>query len=198
MTKDDIARLLHLFKEPFAQRHWTNLHGILTRAELDARKTQGAYAEAANSLSYLAEIFNNYDEFTPQNVMVEYFSPGVDEIPMKKNPYQASSPDWAYLATFTHDLEHTNLTRRNIIHGEDWIKSTWTDCRKYLHQMFVNYNRSGQHDDDMDEWGSEKELRRWTRAATWKPSNSGSIIRYTSAIIYSIGVLDLCDFESIG
>jgi Fic family protein len=61
MTKDDIARLLHLFKEPFAQRHWTNLHGILTRTELDARKTQGAYAEAANPLSYLAEIFNNYD-----------------------------------------------------------------------------------------------------------------------------------------
>jgi len=196
-TKDDIARLLHLFKEPLAQRHWTNLHRILTRAELDARKATGAYAEAANPLSYLAEIFNNYDEFTPQNVMVEYFSPGVDEIPMKMNPYQASSPEWAYLATFTHDLEPTNLTRRHIIRGEDWIKSTWTDCRKYLHQMFVNYNRSGQHDDDMDEWGSEKELRRWTKAAR-KPSNSGSIIRFMSAMIYSIGVLDLCDFESIG
>ncbi len=128
----------------------------MTRAKLDARKAQGACAEAANPLSHLAERFNDYDEFTPQNVMVEYFSPGVDEIPMKKNPYQASSPDWAYLATFTNDLEPTNLTRRIILCGKDWIKFTWTDCCKYLHQMFVNYNHSGQHNDDMDEWGSEK------------------------------------------
>jgi hypothetical protein len=64
--------------------------------------------------------------------------------------------------------------------------------------MFVNYNRSGQHDDDLDEWGSEKELKRWTRAASWKPAGSTSIIRYTSAMIYSISILDLCDFEAIG
>jgi hypothetical protein len=35
-------------------------------------------------------------------------------------------------------------------------------------------------------------------AATWKPSNSGSIIRFMSTMIYCIGVLDLCDLESIG
>jgi hypothetical protein len=64
--------------------------------------------------------------------------------------------------------------------------------------MFANYHRSGQHDDDVDEWGSEKELKRWTRAASWKPAGSTSIIRYTSAMIYSISVLDLCDFEAIG
>jgi hypothetical protein len=64
--------------------------------------------------------------------------------------------------------------------------------------MFINYNCSGQHDNDKDEWGSEKELRHCTRAATWKPSNSGSIICFTSAMIYSIASLDLCDFEAIG
>jgi hypothetical protein len=35
-TKDDIARLHHLFKDPGAQRHWTNLYAVLGRAELDA------------------------------------------------------------------------------------------------------------------------------------------------------------------
>ena len=84
-----------------------------------------------------------------------------------------------------HPVESTSLSRRNIIRGEDWIKSTWTDCRKYLHQMFTNYNRSGQHDDDKDEWGSEKELRRWSRAAKWNPGNAGSIIRFPSAMISS-------------
>jgi hypothetical protein len=38
-TKDDIVQLLHLFKEPMAQIHWTNLFGILNRAHLDAKKT---------------------------------------------------------------------------------------------------------------------------------------------------------------
>jgi len=64
--------------------------------------------------------------------------------------------------------------------------------------MFINYNRSGQHDDDKDEWGSEKELRRWCRAARWNPHNcsSGCIIRYQTAMIYSVAVLDLSDFDA--
>jgi hypothetical protein len=199
-TKDDIVRLLHLFKEPTAQWHWTNLYGILNRAELDARKAGSVYSEAANPLNNLAEIFNNYDEFTPQNEMVEYESPGMNMRPIKKNPYKPSTSEWAYLSAFTNDLEPTNLSRRTIVRGPDWIKSTWTDCRKYLHQMFINYNRSGQHDDDKDEWGSEKELRRWCRAARWNPHNgsSGCIIRYQTAMIYSVAVLDLSDFEAVG
>lgn len=55
-----------------------------------------------------------------------------------------------------------------------------------------------QHDDDMDEWGSEYELQRWSRAASWKPAGTNSIIRYTSAMIYAIAVMDICDFEAIG
>jgi hypothetical protein len=180
-SKDDIVRLIHLFKEPSVQRHWTNLHGIMKRADLDARKAPAAYAEGANPLSYLAEMFNDYEEFTPQNLMVEYSSPGIHLPPVKKNPYQPSATEWSYLATFAHDLEPTNHTRKHIIRGEDWIKSTWTDCRKYLHQMFINYNRSGQHDDDKDEWGSETELRRWSRAAKWHSlmlvASFGSLVR---------------------
>jgi len=164
----------------------------MTRAELDARKAAPAYAEGANPLMYLAEIFNNYDEFKPQNLMVKYASSGVNQPPVKVTPYQPSTSEWAYLATFTNDLEPTNLSRRNIIRGEDWIKSTWTDCRKYLHQMFTNYNRSGQHDDDKDEWGSEKELRRWSRAAKWNPGNAGSIIRFPSAMILFCPSYDTC------
>jgi hypothetical protein len=56
----------------------------------------------------------------------------------QKIPYQASEAEWAYLANFTHELESTNLPRRGIVRGEDWVKSTWTDCHKYLHQMFTN------------------------------------------------------------
>jgi hypothetical protein len=52
----------------------------------------------------------------------------------------------------------------------------------------------------VDEWGSEKELQRWSRATSWKPNlgSQGTIIRYTSVMIYSIAVLILPDFEGIG
>jgi hypothetical protein len=196
-TKDDIARLLHLFKDPGAQRHWTNLYAVLGRAELDARKASEEYSEDANPLEHLAEMFNDYDTFCPQNVMVQYVA-GPGGSPVKKSPYVASSPEWSYLASFTHELDPCNLTRRNIVRGPDWIKSTWSDVRKYLHQMFTQYHRSGQHDPDMDEWMSDKENRRWARAAGWKAPGTNNVVRHQQAMIYSIAVMDLCDFESIG
>jgi hypothetical protein len=135
-TKDDVAHLLHLFKEPVAQRHWTNLYAVLTRPELDARKSSGEYAEAANPLESLAEIFNDYEDFEPQNLMVKYVTLAAHAPPVKKFPYAASMPEWTYLATFTHDVDPTNRSRSSIIRGPDWIKSTWTEVQKYLHQVY--------------------------------------------------------------
>jgi hypothetical protein len=126
MTKDDIVRLIHLYKEPQAQKHWSNLRRVMTRAELDSRKASAVYNEVASPLTYLAEIFNDYESFRPQNLMVKYVSRGPNEHPVKKMPYQASETEWAYLSNFTHDLEPTNLSRQGIIRGQDWIKATWT------------------------------------------------------------------------
>ena len=70
--------------------------------------------------------------------------------------------------------------------------------RKYLHQVFLGYNRSGQHDDEMGEWCSPKEQEMWVRAAFWKTSGSNTIIRYPTVMVYSIAVLEQSDFESIG
>ena len=68
-SKDDIVRLIHLFKEPSVQSHWTNLHGIMKRAELDAHRAPPANAEGANPLSYLAEVFKDYEGFTPTAII---------------------------------------------------------------------------------------------------------------------------------
>jgi len=196
-TKDDIARLIHLFKEPAAQTHWTNLYSVLSRADLDARKSADVYSEGANPLEHLAEIFNNYETFRPQNVMVKYVDNGSSR-PVKKIPYVASCTDWTYLASFTHEVDPCNLSRSQIIRGPDWIKTTWADCRKYLHQMFTQYNRSGEHDPEKDEWMSEKENRRWARAAGWKSPGTNNVVRHQQAMIYSIAVLDISDFDGIG
>jgi hypothetical protein len=64
--------------------------------------------------------------------------------------------------------------------------------------MFLQDHHSGQNDDDKDEWGSQTEYKHWVHAAHWKNAGSNSVIRYTEAMIYSVAVLDLCDFQSIG
>ncbi len=134
-TKDDIARLIHLFKEPVAQRHWTNHYSVLTHRELNSCKLNTKYSESANPLEFFAQIFNDYDGFQPQNLMVQYTTLSPNSRPVKKCPYVTSSSEWAYLAAFTHDVDPTNVTRRNIIRGPDWIKSTWGEVRRYLHQV---------------------------------------------------------------
>jgi hypothetical protein len=197
-TKDDIARLIHLFKEPSAQVHWSNHFGVLNRAQLDARRSAGAVSEAANPLGCLAAIFNDYDSFTPQNLMVAYTYDRQLKVPVKKVPYQASSEEWSELANHTHDIDPTNLSRRNVLREAGWIKSTWNDCRRFLHQVFQQYNRSGQHDPEKGEWCSEKERQRWIRAALWRSSGSNTIVRYPTVMMYSICILDQGDFEGIG
>jgi hypothetical protein len=64
--------------------------------------------------------------------------------------------------------------------------------------MFLQYNRSSQHDAGQDEWGPDNENRQWARAASWRTPGSNTVIRFQQAMIYLIALLDLSDFESIG
>ncbi len=62
----------------------------------------------------------------------------------------------------------------------------------------MQYNHSGQHDADMGEWCSEKELGHWVRATRYKTAASNTIIRYPTVMVYSICLLDQSNFESVG
>ena len=90
------------------------------------------------------------------------------------------------------------MQRQNIYPDAAWIKSTWTDVRKYLHQVFVQYKRSGQWSGDMGEWCSPEEQKRCLRAAFWKGGSSNTIVLHPTIIIYSIAILEQSDFEAIG
>jgi hypothetical protein len=195
-TKDDIARLIHLFKFPGAQVHWTNHYGVLNRVQLDARRTAGAASDAANPLSCLAEIFNDYAQFTPQNEMVAYEADPVSGKPRKKTPWESNGEEWEELSVQTYDIDPYNLGRRHIYRDAAWIKSTWNDVRKYLYQVFQQYNRSGQCSGDMGEWCSP-EQQRWVRAAFWKGGSTITMVHFPTVMIYSIAVLQQGDFEGI-
>ncbi len=191
-----MARLIHLYKDPGAQVHWNNYYRSLNRRELNARKSVGANSEAANPLGCLTEMFNDYEGSQPQNLMVEYIN-GPNNCPIKKFPFKPSSDEWAELACHTHDIEPTNLSRKNIIRDESWIKALWNDVRKWLHAVFVMCNHSGQHDPDFGEWCSPNEMQRWVRASLYKTNGSNTIVRFQTAMIYSIAVLEERDFDKL-
>jgi hypothetical protein len=60
------------------------------------------------------------------------------------------------------------------------------------------YNRYGQHDPDFGEWCSPNEMQRWVRASLYKTNGSNTVVRFQTAMIYSIAVLEERDFDSIG
>jgi hypothetical protein len=100
---------MHLYKYPGAQMHWTNYYVVLSRAQLDARRSTGIQAEAANALSCLAAGYHDYEGFTPQKAMVAYVYDPTMQTAIK-NPYEPSEDEWANLATHTHDIKHMNLS----------------------------------------------------------------------------------------
>jgi hypothetical protein len=197
-TKDEIARLIRLFKHPDAQVYWSNHYGVLNRVQLDASRTAGPASDAANPLSCLAEIYNDYEQFQPQNLMVAYVNDPGTEKPAKKNPWEPSSEEWEELAIQTYDIEPTNITRRNIYRDASWMKSTWNDMRKYFFQVFTQYDRSGQCSGVIGEWCSSEEQQRWLRAAFWNDGATNTIARFPTVMIYSIAVLEEGDFQGIG
>jgi len=85
-----------------------------------------------------------------------------------------------------------------VVRDSAWIKSTWNDVRRYLHAVFVMYNQSGQHDPDMGEWCSPKEQEHWVRASLNKTNGNNTTVRFPTVMIYSTGILEEADFESLG
>lgn len=173
---------MHLYKEPSAQQYWTKFNGAnIARSELDARKSGSSLSEAANPLDSLADLFNNYEDFTPQHAMLEYTCR--DGNPFRVVPYKANSPEWEQVIDEVHDIEPNNIRRSEILRDGAWIKLHWSELRKCLHDVFLIYNRSGQHSVDKDDWGSEVEIDRWKR-------NSLKYTKYPKVILYAVALFE--------
>jgi hypothetical protein len=91
-------------------------------------------------------------------------------------------------------MSRNNLTSQAALNGRPWqiiaitlilqillqrislmIKETWNGCRRCLHQTFFQYNHSGQHGSEMDEWYSQKEMEWWVRATKDKTPGTFSV-----------------------
>ncbi len=115
VQKDDLARLLHLYKDPDMQIAWTQTASTMTRLQLDARHSTtpdaggaGTLGDHATPWETLAERFNDYAEFTPQNESVRYIAASsMFEPPQKVVSWVASCHTLQILASHCYDIEPT-------------------------------------------------------------------------------------------
>ena len=196
--KDDLCRLLELKNFPDAQMRWTSAMEPMDRRTLDARNSnvasdssgRGFLSDDADPYGGLAEIFNNYDTFTPQNRLIKY----INNQPVV--PYQPASEEVTALAAKCYDLNPTNLNRRNILRNGAWIKEQWINLKTWLTLVLSDFNRSGQHSGRSEadvEWLSDNECRRWVYH-----SSNNKTAKFPSVLTYAYGTLSKEDFETIG
>ncbi|KAJ1413442.1 hypothetical protein B484DRAFT_170388 [Ochromonadaceae sp. CCMP2298] len=152
-TKDDMVRLLSLRTDCCAQMHWANAaEGHGSRGVTDARNSSaapdgmgGSMAEPADPYGSLADIFNNYVEFTPENQLIVY----VDGKPA--SPYRPVHAEVTALAAVCHELNPTNMTRKDIHRPREWIKKHWRSLKDTLHAIMCDFERSGTNRGDKNQ-----------------------------------------------
>lgn len=83
-TKHEVARMMHIVKDPDAAAKWGQIQNPMTRSELDSRKSNNApaagglqsMAEEGNGWIGILEMFNDPSK-TYQNVTVQYNNEGI-------------------------------------------------------------------------------------------------------------------------
>lgn len=130
-TKDDLARILHMRRDPQLTVLWTSAFTPLDRLQLDA-KSSGEEA-FDDPWSLLAEAFNDYE----------------------RNHYDNAATGVAgfeAVAERCGDINPSNANRpaRNGV----WFKEKWSKLRTDLSKTFAKFMQSGNQDleDKVSEW----------------------------------------------
>lgn len=171
----------------------------LTRRQLYARYADDApnlagtdsLASETDAWSGLAAVFNDYTVFTPQNELIKYIN--VQGTPTPVVPYEAAEADVTCLAAHCHDLNPTDLSRRNIMRDSGWIKDQWSQMKAALTVVFADFGRSCQNSHGETEWRSPEECKRWVHLAT-----NGTDKSFPSVCCYAYGILDRSHFDNWG
>lgn len=137
----------------------------IPRSELDAKNSTaiedgngGHMSDAFDPWNSLATRFNDYDGFTPINMLIAHREVNGKLVPLA--PYRCVCPEFTAFTKVCHDLKPTDMDRRNIMRDGPWIKEWWKKMKKVLSDTFNDFNRSGQHSgrSDMDyDWFSPQE-----------------------------------------
>jgi hypothetical protein len=198
-TKNEVARLMHLVKDPRCAVHWGRIHNPMSRRDLDARKSTDApaaggmqsMADATNGWNGILEYFND-DDVRFENVTVQYNPNGT-----KKNPYRARSDAIQAIAAVCHDIDPNVFNQRDIV----WLKETYSKIKGGLTKILAAYNLSGKQnagDDAEVDFKSDVEAVLQGQCGKWA-SMSGNLTKGTwpDAMAYAFVLLEEDDFNHV-
>jgi len=180
---------------------WSLSEDSASRRVLDSRKSNsapnisgtGTLDEDFHPWPRLAERFNDYAEFTPQNRLLLYND--VNGKPELKTPWAARSSDVQCLAAHCYQLNPTDMSRSKIYRDGTWIKENWMHLKSWTTAILADFNRSGQNKGkelaDLD-WLSAENSQRWIYHA--QSSNR----RYPTVTAYSYAVFEWNELIAIG
>jgi hypothetical protein len=198
-AKGDLCRLLELRKYPDAMGFWAATETSMNRRQLDSRKsnapgiTGAPMVEENDPWGSLANIFNDYTRFCPQNCLIQYKD--VLGVPTAISPYKPSHQKYTALAAHCYDINPSDPARAIYLRDGAWIKEHWRNLRAMLTPVYLDFNRSGRQSDRDEaetEWMSEEECTRWIFHSNNKHR------KFPVVMMYSYAVLDKSDFEQLG
>lgn len=168
---NDLARLLHLKKDPDNATLWSDAFDELLRKELDD-------PERVDPYECLAIRFNDYENYIYTNASCPV--KGKDTNQMDK--YASSNPLLHRVAKYCHDINPTDNTRPP--RDGSWIQKHFKILSSDIKKQHLKFTKSGNQagDDIENHWVDFME-------------QGGSV---TLILIYVIAVMDLCDMNTLG
>ena len=178
ITVHEKVRIMHLRVFPGAIPIWAEAFTCKPRPLLDAAgSSESAEREiAVNPWARLAEIFNDFDAFQPQNMVCSYR----DGQKLLENRNQEK------ISTVVFDaLKSLNPSQSvGVPRDADFIKDAWSLLKKDITVTESLYYRSGNHDGD---YQSSRGIHSWVTGFAKDLSTKYAIVIFDQGLLQSLG-----------
>lgn len=177
ITVHEKVRIMHLRVFPGAIPIWAEAFTCKPLPLLDAAgSSESAEREiAVNPWARLAEIFNDFDAFQPQNMVCSYR----DGQKLLENRNQEK------ISTVVFDAKSLNPSQSvGVPRDADFIKDAWSLLKKDITVIESMYYRSGNHDGD---YQSSRGNHSWVTGFAEDLSTKYAIVIFDQGLLQSLG-----------
>lgn len=179
ITVHENVRIMHLRVYPGAATIWSDYLGVKSRSVLDAPNSHESIERemATNPLGKLAEIFNDYEGFRPQNPVCMY-NPNGDKTANPRNSDLIRSAVFDLLKGINPNLSV------GCWRDADFIKDAWLDIKKDITLVESCYHWSGNH---MGDYQSKQGIDSWVLEFAAELYTKYAIVVLDQGLLCSLG-----------
>ena len=149
--------------------------------------------DQANPYNGLAERFNDWEYFQPQNYLISYRYDAPTGKSVSVIPLRSVSAETEVLFSKCNELNPNDPARKHILRDGAWVKEAWTTIRGQFASIFTDFSRSGQQsnkDEAEISWMAPTEQERWVYHCGAKNRAGNEVTTY------AYGMFDRADFEN--